>query len=578
MPFPRRWSIRRWLGSLALAVGLPLLVLLVALFVSQVRSDQSAARDEALRIARATAARMRDLHTDSLDLLERMAARPQIRELDPAACGAILEAADFDPQDENLFLFDPTGRILCAGTPHKLDPALSASTGRWIAEELRAGRLVPRMPVMRAVGNSWISVTSIPVSDSRGVPRAVIALMQVSEIVGKDTLPPNSTVTILDDRGTIVARSNHPELWNGRNVRDTTLGALALRQPEGRTDAVGLDGVSREYGFTYLPDVRWHIYAGIPTADVMRPVRRFLIEGLAGGVVIVALVTIIAMTLARRIARPINALARAADSLAAGKQATVSTTEGPREIALLAETFNEMVTTRLRSEHLIRESEGNLKMMSERLLAIEEEERIRIARELHDDLGQSLTALKMDVIGFLNAHEATPASAPVRDRIVRTLDATVTAVQRISAELRPPLLDDLGLIAAVESEARLFEERSGIECETSLPAEDELRVDEKTATTMYRIIQEALTNVSRHSDATRVELRVRRRGDELLLEIRDDGHGLTGAEIADPSSFGLIGMRERAAILGGSVHFEGVPGRGTIVSVRIPSPLAGSGT
>lgn len=159
MPSSRRWPIRRWLGSLALAVGLPLLVLLVALFVSQVRSEQSAARDEALRIARATAARMRDLHTDALDLLERMAARPQIRELDPAACGAILEAADFDPQDENLFIFDPAGRLLCAGTPHKLDAVISASTGQWIAAELRAGRLVPRTPVMRALGNSWISVT-----------------------------------------------------------------------------------------------------------------------------------------------------------------------------------------------------------------------------------------------------------------------------------------------------------------------------------------------------------------------------------------------------------------------------------
>jgi signal transduction histidine kinase len=156
----------------------------------------------------------------------------------------------------------------------------------------------------------------------------------------------------------------------------------------------------------------------------------------------------------------------------------------------------------------------------------------------------------------------------VRDRVVRTLDSIVTAVQRIASELRPSILDDLGLGAAIESEARLFEERTAIECELSLP--DQIELDPARAAATYRIIQEALTNVARHSNATRVELRVRRRGGDLLVDVRDDGCGITAEEIDDPGSLGLIGIRERASIIGGTVTVEGIAGRGTIVSVCIP--------
>ncbi|MGH7485907.1 MAG: sensor histidine kinase, partial [bacterium] len=147
---------------------------------------------------------------------------------------------------------------------------------------------------------------------------------------------------------------------------------------------------------------------------------------------------------------------------------------------------------------------------------------------------------------------------------------TMTAVQRLSSELRPSVLDDLGLSAAIEAEALRFENRSGIECELSLPKHAELRVGGPAATAVYRIVQEALTNVARHANASRVEVRLRERPEELLLEVRDDGRGISEAEVSDPLSLGLIGIRERAGMAGGTVHFEGVAGRGTIVSVRIP--------
>ena len=198
--------------------------------------------------------------------------------------------------------------------------------------------------------------------------------------------------------------------------------------------------------------------------------------------------------------------------------------------------------------------------------------RAELARLVHDDVGQLVSALKMDVLGLLGK---SGEGSPIGDRILRTLDSIVSAVQLIATELRPSMLDDLGLVPAIESEARLFEARTGIECDLSMP-DDAIRLDRATATAMYRIVQEALTNVFRHSNATRVELRLRQRERELLLEVRDDGRGITAGEINNPSSIGLIGIRERAQIIGGTAEFQGVPGRGTIVSIRVPAGESGS--
>jgi signal transduction histidine kinase len=311
-------------------------------------------------------------------------------------------------------------------------------------------------------------------------------------------------------------------------VRGIGVTEIAMREKEGVAEARGVDGVLRQYGFVHMPDVGWYVYVGIPSSVVMEPVRQMFVRGVEGGIVIVLIVSIIAAVLSLGIERPIKILVGNA-------------------------------------EQRIIDDERQLKALSDRLLVVQEEERSRIARELHDDLGQALTALKMDVIGLIEKS----GRSPIADRILRTLDTTVTSVQRISSELRPSALDDLGLVEAIESEALLFQMRTAIETELSLP--DEVQVGRDVATAIYRIVQEALTNVARHSNATRVEIRLRDRADGLLLEVRDDGRGITAGEIGDPASLGLVGIRERAELVGGSVELEGVAGRGTIVSVRIPA-------
>jgi signal transduction histidine kinase len=567
----RPLSIRWWLAGLVGAVALPLLLLLTWIYAANVRREEDESRAAALRIARATARRMQALHRESLSLLQVMAARPAIRDFDGRSCDSLFAIIDFFPQYADLYLFDRQGRLACSANPRGEDVLLSSAARPWIAEALRDGRIQPGRPMIHTIGTHWTSVLATTVRRHDGTPGGTLVLLQLPEVVGREGLPPESVVTIVDRDGTIVARSRDSHTWSGRNARSAPVVSLTLEQPEGIAESIGVDGVSRQYGFTSIPEIGWHIYVGIPTAAVMRPARQMFFRGIAGGVAMIAALSVVAFMVVRRIERPVHDLARAAESVARGNYARVESNEGPLEIAVLATEFNDMVERRLAAEEQLREGEQTLKALSDRLLVAQEEERGRIARELHDDLGQSLTALKMDIIGLLQRMPAGQSS-PIAERIVRTLDVTVTAVQRISSELRPSVLDDLGLVAAIEAEALLFEERTGIECELSLAVNRtaDTPIQPASATAIYRIVQEALTNVARHSNASRVELRLRERSDEILVEIRDDGNGITRAQIDGPESLGLIGIRERAHLAGGTVQFEGVAGRGTIVSLRIP--------
>src|SRR5262249_39748152 len=156
---------------------------------------------------------------------------------------------------------------------------------------IRDGRLQPQTPAVVSLAGQWTSILTLPLRDERGATRATLALVELPEVFGAEAmLPPNSVATILDRNGTIIARSNQPRTWTGRNMRDTPFASLALRQAEGRTEALGVDGVARQYGFTSLPDIGWHIYVGIPTESAMEPVKPFLIRSAVGGLAIIVLV------------------------------------------------------------------------------------------------------------------------------------------------------------------------------------------------------------------------------------------------------------------------------------------------
>ena len=232
-------------------------------------------------------------------------------------------------------------------------------------------------------------------------------------------------------------------------------------------------------------------------------------------------------------------------------------------------------TDRKRAEEQLQDSLRRLRKLSGRMEGIREEERGRIARELHDELGVGLTCLKIDLsrLGGLFGERLPMQDRAKIDEKVRGMkeqvDSTITSVQRIVAELRPGVLDDLGLVAAIEWQCRDFQRRTGIACRCIVSHED-LRVDPEHATAVFRICQEALTNVTRHAQATQVQVQLDDQGVGLQLQVSDNGRGIPHDRLADARSFGLLGMRERAGLLGGDVQINTQEGEGTTILLRLP--------
>jgi PAS domain S-box-containing protein len=203
--------------------------------------------------------------------------------------------------------------------------------------------------------------------------------------------------------------------------------------------------------------------------------------------------------------------------------------------------------------------------------AIREQEKSRVARELHDELAQSLTALKMDATWLRDHLARDPAAAATKvAAMLAMLDDCVAATRRIAADLRPLVLDDLGLVPAIEWLAQSFNQRHGVPC--TLDLDDALELREPHATAAFRIVQESLANVAKHAQARHAWVRVAREGGQVVLEVRDDGCGFDTQAARKPDSLGLMGLRERAQLLEGTVRIESQPGQGTRVQARIPVP------
>lgn len=233
------------------------------------------------------------------------------------------------------------------------------------------------------------------------------------------------------------------------------------------------------------------------------------------------------------------------------------------------------ITQQKRAEAALRQSREELRKLAAYQESAREEERTRISREIHDLLGQDLTALKLDLAWLRHrippGHEALLRKLESMSALV---DATAQTVRRISKQLRPAMLDDLGLFEAVSLYVREFGERTGIDCQLSIP-EPEPSVDRETSTAFFRIVQEGLTNVARHAMATRVCVSLRFDAGEGTLRISDNGKGILEEQVRGVKSFGLIGIRERVSALGGTVSVKGEPGRGTVIEAKVPCTAGG---
>lgn len=238
------------------------------------------------------------------------------------------------------------------------------------------------------------------------------------------------------------------------------------------------------------------------------------------------------------------------------------------------------ITERKHAEEELIASRERLRALSAHLQCVREEEGTRIARELHDELGGTLTSLRWDLETIdtsLARSDRETTRAGLHEKIAtmtQVIDETINTVRRISSELRPSILDDLGLLAALGWQARQFQTRTGLPCQFTSDL-DELDLGREQATAIFRIFQEILTNVLRHAHASHIDVCAKIAGDEFILAVQDDGQGFDLREKLRPGALGLVGMRERAHLIGGSIEITSATGQGTKVAVRLPLPNFG---
>jgi signal transduction histidine kinase len=233
--------------------------------------------------------------------------------------------------------------------------------------------------------------------------------------------------------------------------------------------------------------------------------------------------------------------------------------------------LNAELAERSLTEQRLRASEENLRALATHLQSVREEERIHIAREIHDELGQALTGLKFELNSFAKHYESDTAAArqEKQQALNVAIDRIINSVRRIASGLRPEVLDEIGLAAAFDWQAREFQRRTGIRCHVNIPARF-VDPDKDRSTALFRIFQELLTNVARHANATRVNVALADGEAALALCVEDNGRGIRESEAQGPRSLGFLGLRERVLAFGGTIDVKGDEGKGTKVCVSIP--------
>jgi signal transduction histidine kinase len=244
---------------------------------------------------------------------------------------------------------------------------------------------------------------------------------------------------------------------------------------------------------------------------------------------------------------------------------------GKRDQAPRVLVINSDITERKRGEESLVLQREQLRALAERLQLVREEDRKRVARDLHDQIGQILTAIKMDMTWMTRHLPESEGEVLARLReSIQSINDGVKSVRTICSGLRPGVLDDLGLAAAIEWQASEFASRNGVPCQVSVPPVD-LHLDGDRATATFRIFQECLTNVTRHAQAKSVRIALSQEDENILLVVEDDGIGFCEQDLSSTlGSLGLLGMKERAQFCGGDVQISSSPGNGTTVTIRVP--------
>lgn len=480
------------------------------------------------------------------------------------------------------------GQILCSANPTNLGTD-DVRRQEWFQTALiKRDFAVGKFPAGTTAVPSEV-IFAYPVIGTEGRPLGVVfAELDTRRIYRfqsgiEKQLPEGSTITQVNDQGVVLTRYPEPDKWLGRSVVETPLFNVLRSQKKGFVTMKGFDGRKRFYAFfplfSTLRDQNVYLLLGIPKRALFSEADRLLIHNLS----LLGVLTLLILLAAwfggdLLVLRQVGAMLKATRRLANGDlSARAGLPRKTGELNELAASFDDMAaslemreTQRRQGEEELRMSREQLRNLSAHLESVREEERTRLAREIHDELGQTMTALKMDLSWLSRRLDSQREALHEKTHSMEALiDATIRTVQRLSGELRPGLLDDLGLAAAIEWQAGEFQKRTGIACDVRLGlAETTLSRDHATA--IFRIYQETLTNVIRHARATRVSILLLAQENRLILEVKDNGRGITEEETRGAKAFGLIGMRERVLALKGELAISGRPGQGTTVTVTVP--------
>jgi signal transduction histidine kinase len=579
----------RVVGLLILAL-LPVFALMVFTASESRRRALEDTQDTALRLAELAASNQRQLIDGARDILITLAQIPAIQSRDRAACLFFLSNVLMQhPLYANFGATDGAGNVFCMTLPQRLP--FSIAEQDYFQQSMTSRDYAISQYQISPTNAQAIITLAYPVLDSTGEPQGIVFasldLRWLGPFMNASPLPQGSVLRVIDPRGVILASYPDGEIEIGQAMPEVSISRSVINEGTGLTQGYDSNGMGRLYAYAPLragADSSVYIIISIPAKEALAESNRVLLRNLIALVLGTALALSIAWVGTQFFfLRRVNSLVGVAQRLSTGDlSARTDWTAGQGELGQLAHAFDEMAATLERREReqesaqaQIRKQECIRANLLHQLIGAQEDERMRISRELHDETSQGLTALLvgLDTISIAARTDTSRIDGHVQD-LKAIADDMLSNIHRLIADLRPSLLDDIGLVAAIEwyGEQRL--KPFGLSFRLLEHTLRE-RLPQPVETTVFRIVQEGLTNIVRHARASSVTVRLLQDQDDVTIEIRDDGVGFDPQWLempeADGRGLGLRGMRERAAILGGSLQIESAIGQGTTVRIRFPT-------
>ncbi|CAN5842016.1 hypothetical protein BH10CHL1_BH10CHL1_13940 [soil metagenome] len=607
-------NLRTRLVAIIFLTLIPAFFLILSVSAVERNRALADARIEAMAMAHLIKNQYGQTTANTEQLMRWMANFPELQGADVAACETRLSQLFAQTKNYNGFsVAHPNGDIYCLAPSNRPTTTLNSLALPYFQRAVQKKDFaLGGFQIGRITGKPILSF-GYPILGKDGAVQAVLGVsMDVEKLnqeIAASQLPAYAALLVVDHAGTVLVHYPGSDKFIGQKPLDIPLIQAVLQQRENTLETVGLDGVKRLYAFTALGDANepeFYVAVGISPDHIYAGVNRTLGSSLLG-LSVIGLAALLSAWISAEwvIVRRTKRIAGAALRLREGDlSARTGLKYDSSEIGELAYTFDTMASTLQQREQenirLIEEtkrlnaeleqrvtartsqlqntnaklidSHTELRKLSRQLMQVAEQERIRISREIHDQLGQALTAVKMELSMARRLLE--PNQSTISDKLNSAsgqVDETIQIVRRIATGLRPGILDDFGLEAAAEWQLQEFEKHSGIHWQLTAVM-DESSLDEEMGTAAFRILQEALTNVARHAQATEVKVALLSDQSTFTLEVADNGRGITEEDLRGSKSLGLLGMRERAGQLGGTVETVGTPGEGTLITLTLPLP------